>query len=97
MKHVQYFVTVVAVVLSTSVASGPCIDDLWTLYFDGSKLQEGSGAGCILIDPRQRKHLISSHLEFEFTDNIAEYEELLLGLQRAIDLNVVVLKAIGDS
>jgi hypothetical protein len=25
---------------------------VWTLYFDGSKLQEGSGAGCILIDPK---------------------------------------------
>jgi hypothetical protein len=25
---------------------------VWTLYFDGSKSQEGSGAGCILIDPK---------------------------------------------
>jgi hypothetical protein len=25
---------------------------VWNLYFDGSKLQEGSGAGCILIDPK---------------------------------------------
>jgi hypothetical protein len=23
---------------------------VWTLYFDGSKSQEGSGAGCILIN-----------------------------------------------
>ena len=26
-------------------------DKFWLLYFDGSKTQEGSGAGCILIDP----------------------------------------------
>jgi len=25
---------------------------VWTLYFDGSKSQEGSGARCILIDPK---------------------------------------------
>jgi hypothetical protein len=25
---------------------------MWTIYFDGSKSQEGSGAGCILIDPK---------------------------------------------
>jgi len=25
---------------------------VWTLYFDGSKSQEGSGAGCILINPK---------------------------------------------
>jgi hypothetical protein len=25
---------------------------IWTLYFDGSKSQEGLGAGCILIDPK---------------------------------------------
>jgi hypothetical protein len=28
------------------------LSQMWTLYFDGSKLQEGSGAGCILIDPK---------------------------------------------
>jgi hypothetical protein len=25
---------------------------VWTLYFDGSKSQQGLGAGCILIDPK---------------------------------------------
>jgi hypothetical protein len=29
-----------------------CRSQMWTLYFDGSKSQEGSGAGCILIDPK---------------------------------------------
>jgi hypothetical protein len=30
-----------------------------TLYFDGSKSQEGSGAGCILIDPISKRHFLS--------------------------------------
>ena len=25
---------------------------VWMLYFDGSKSQEGPGAGCIFIDPK---------------------------------------------
>ena len=25
-------------------------NQFWLLYFDGSKTQEGSGAGCVLID-----------------------------------------------
>ena len=29
------------------------IGDFWTLFFDGSKTLEGSGAGCVLIDPKK--------------------------------------------
>jgi hypothetical protein len=29
-----------------------CLPQVWTLYFDGSKPQEGSGTGCILINPK---------------------------------------------
>ena len=40
-------------------------DRFWFLYFDGSKTQEGLGAGCILIDPDNNKHFLSCRLEFE--------------------------------
>ena len=81
---------------STSVASDPCTDELWTLYFDGSKTQDGSGVRCVLIDPRKRKNLVSSNLEFECTNDIIEYEALILGLHKAIILNVVMPKVVGD-
>ena len=29
------------------------VDSFWTLFFYGSKTLEGSGAGCILIDPKK--------------------------------------------
>lgn len=67
------------------------------MYFDGSKTQEGSGAGYVLIDPLYRKHLIFVRLEFECTKNIVEYEALILGLQKVIKFKVVVLKVVGDS
>ena len=50
--------------------------DGWSLHFDGSKCKEGAGAGCILTDPKGNKNLIACRLEFECTNNTAEYEAL---------------------
>ena len=36
--------------------------NFWFLYFDGSKCQEGAGAGCILVDPLGNKFFISCRL-----------------------------------
>ena len=58
----------------------------WTLYFDGSKTLEGSGACSILIDPRKNKHFLSCRLEFKCTNNTVEYEALVQGLKKAIDI-----------
>jgi ribonuclease HI len=70
---------------------------IWTLYFDGSKSQEGSRERCILIDRRGRCHFLSCRIEFESTNNTTEYESLVQGLNKAIDLNVKELKVFGDS
>jgi hypothetical protein len=45
------------------------LSQVWTLYFDGSKSQEGSRAGCILIDPKGKQNFLSCRLEFECTNN----------------------------
>lgn len=82
---------------SISVVPSPCTYGMWTFYFDGSKIQEIYGVGCILIDLLQRNIFISIFLESECMNNIAEYEALILGLKRAIDLNAAILKAQGDS
>ena len=58
------------------------VDSFWALYFDGSKTLEGSRVGCVLIDPRKNKHFLSCRLEFECTNNTAEYEALVQGLKR---------------
>ena len=69
----------------------------WSLYFDGSKSSEGSGAGCILVSPEGEKTMLSCRLEFECTNNTAEYEALVQGLYKAIGLKVQYLKVFGDS
>ena len=71
-------------------------DIFWFLYFDGSKTQEGSGEGCILIDPYKNNQFLSCRLEFECTNNTAKYEALVLGLKKAIGLEVKNLKVFGD-
>ena len=58
---------------------------------------EGSGAGCVLIDPKNDKHVLSYRLEFECTNNTAEYEALVQGLRKAIEFKVENLKVYGDS
>ena len=83
-------------VSSTNAKTSPCTDDMWILYFDGSKTQDGFGSRCFLINPRQRKHLALSYLEFECTNNTAEYEALILDLYKSISLNVAIIKVVGD-
>jgi ribonuclease HI len=72
-------------------------DEIWSLYFDGSKSHEGVGVGCVLIDPKGNKTFISCRLEFECTNNTTEYEALLQGLKKALDLKVQSLMVFGDS
>ena len=61
---------------------------IWTLYFDGSRNKEGAGVGCLLIDPHSNKTKIACRLEFECTNNVAEYKALVQGLIKALDLNI---------
>ena len=63
-------------------------EDFWTLYFDDSKTKEGNGVGCVIIDPKKNKTLITCRLEFECTNNVTEYEALIQGLKKDIDLDV---------
>ena len=69
----------------------------WSLYFDGSKSSEGSGSGCILVSRDGEKTMLSCRLEFEYTNNTTEYEALVQGLYKAINLKVQYLKVFGDS
>jgi ribonuclease HI len=61
--------------------------EAWTLFCDGSWGTFGAGAATVLISPSKIKTYYAATLEFNCTNNIAEYEALLLGLRK--------LKAIG--
>ena len=69
---------------------------IWTLHFDGANSREGNGAGILLISPIGKWFPLSFKLEYEATNNVAEYEALLLGLQIARNMNIQSLKFLGD-
>jgi ribonuclease HI len=55
-------------------------DEAWTVFCDGSWGAFGAGATVVLISPSKIKTCYAAKLEFNCTNNIAEYEALLLGL-----------------
>jgi ribonuclease HI len=58
------------------------------MYFDGSYTLKGAGAGVVLIPPEGDILKYAIQLEFLTTNNIAEYEGLVNGLQLAKDLGI---------
>ena len=48
------------------------------------------------MDPENNKHFLSCRLEIECTNNTAEYEALIQGLKKAIEIKVKNLKVYGD-
>jgi hypothetical protein len=69
---------------STEVAE----DDIWTMFFDGACTKESAGAGVVLISPSKKTSHLSFKLDFKVTNNIAEYEALLLGLNPAKEMKI---------
>ncbi|GJY06803.1 reverse transcriptase domain-containing protein [Tanacetum coccineum] len=55
----------------------------WVLYTDGAASAKGSGAGLVLISPTKTEYTYALRLNFESTNNQAEYEALLAGLRIA--------------
>jgi hypothetical protein len=73
------------------------LPDQWVMYFDGSYTLKGAGADIVLIPPESDILKYTIHLEFPTTNNIAEYEGLVSGLQLAKDLGIRLLLIRGDS
>ena len=71
--------------------------NIWTLYFDGSENKEGSGVGFLLIDPHGNRMTITCLPEFEHTNNVVEYEALVKGPRKSLDLHVKCIEVFGDS
>ena len=65
---------IVDLAVEVDVNSRIVVSDFWTICFYGSKTLEGSGVGCVLIDPKKNKHFLSCRLEFECTNNTAREE-----------------------
>jgi hypothetical protein len=62
--------------------------ELWTMYFDGSLMKTGVGAGLLFISPLGKHLRYVLRLHFSASNNMAEYEALVNGLRNAIELGV---------
>jgi ribonuclease HI len=67
------------------------------MYFDGSLMKTGAGAGLLFISPLGKHVRYVIRLHFSASNNMAEYEALFNGLRIAIELGVRRLDARGDS
>jgi len=70
---------------------------VWKLYFDGAVNIKGIGIGAILVLPTGQHYPATARLRFFYTNNTAEYEACIMGLNMAINLNVHELLVMGDS
>lgn len=73
------------------------IEDKWTLFFDGVCTNKSVGAGVVIISPSKQTNKLAYKLNFQVTNNIAEYEALLLGLNAAKDMGIKNLQVFGDA
>ena len=67
------------------------------MFFDGSLMKTGAGAGLLFISPLGKHLRYVLRLHFPASNNVAEYEALVNGLRIAIELGVRRLDARGDS
>ena len=67
------------------------------MYFDGSIMVPGLGAGVVLISPDRSRLRYAIRLHFSASNNTVEYEALINKLRIAIELGATRLYIRGDS
>jgi ribonuclease HI len=71
--------------------------ECWTLYFDGSVMKTGAGAGLLFVSPLGEHMRYAVRLHFPASSHMAEYEALLCSLKIAIETGIKRLDVRGDS
>jgi ribonuclease HI len=68
--------------------------EAWTVFCNGSWGTFGAGVAAVLVAPSKVKTCYAAKLDFSSTNNITEYEALLLGLRKlkAMGIRRVILK-----
>lgn len=69
----------------------------WQLFFGGSYSKGKAGAGIHIISPSFKKWKYAYSLDFDSTNNVAEYEALIHGLLLLKDKKARNVKNFGDS
>ncbi|KAM1083854.1 hypothetical protein ACFX19_022598 [Malus domestica] len=67
------------------------------MYFDGSCASSSAGVGIVIQSPNHDRWYFLLKLDFECTNNQAEYKALIIGLGILHDLQATLALIIGDS
>ena len=69
----------------------------WALFFDGSTCKQGGGAGIVLISPQGISFEYAIPIKPISTNNQAEYEAVLKGIQLLHEVKAESIEIFGDS
>ena len=76
---------------------GPEEGSRWSMHCDGASNSVGNGISAVIISPQGTHTPLTARLCFNCTNNMADYEACIMGLQAAIDLRIKFLSVFGDS
>ncbi|CAM8895931.1 unnamed protein product [Rhodiola kirilowii] len=69
----------------------------WQMFFDRAARRDGAGAGVVFVSPENHLLPFSFTLTQLCSNNMAEYQALLLGLQMARQISIDKMDIYGDS
>ncbi|XP_019190539.1 PREDICTED: uncharacterized protein LOC109184998 [Ipomoea nil] len=69
----------------------------WKMYFDGASHREGAGTGVVFVTPECEVLPYSFTLTEQCSNNVAEYQALILGLEIAADMKQLRINIYEDS
>ena len=69
----------------------------WMLFFDGSTCDRGAGIGIVLISPQGWKYEFSLPIVATSTNNQAEYQALIKGLELLQEVHADAVEIFEDS
>jgi ribonuclease HI len=73
---------------------------IWKMFFDGALSCEGEGTGVLFVAPKNDFVIPFSYRlqwDIDYTNNVCEYEALVLGLEAARKLNIKNLEVYRDA
>ncbi|XP_050916697.1 uncharacterized protein LOC127131849 [Lathyrus oleraceus] len=80
-----------------SPGEGPEPGSRWMLMFDSASNARGHGIGVVITSPTGFHLPFTARLCFDCTNNMADYEACIYGLEAEIDLRIKILEVFGDS
>ncbi|KAL0325190.1 UNVERIFIED_CONTAM: hypothetical protein Sradi_5088300 [Sesamum radiatum] len=69
----------------------------WIMLFDGAARSNGEGSGVVFISPEKQILTYSIVLSELCSNNISEYQALIIGIQMDLGMGIIEMEVYGDS